>query len=57
MEKLKFGILGSAGIAWKQFIPAIALAKNAEIIAVASRSEEKSKFCGKISYSAFIWIL
>lgn len=27
----------------EQFIPAIALAKNAEIIAVASRSEEKSK--------------
>jgi len=43
MEKLKFGILGSAGIAWKQFIPAIALAENAEIIAVASRSAEKSK--------------
>lgn len=43
MEKLKFGILSTAGIAWKQFIPAMKIANNAVVQAVASREIEKAK--------------
>lgn len=48
MDKLRFGIIGCAGISWKQFIPAISHAKNAELVGIASRSEEKcSAFSAK----------
>jgi predicted dehydrogenase len=48
MDKLRIGIIGCAGISWKQFIPAIALAKNAELVAISSRSAEKcSDFSAK----------
>ncbi len=43
MEKIRFGILGTAGIAKLRFIPAIRNAKNAEVLAVASRNSEKSR--------------
>lgn len=43
MRKIRFGIIGCAGIAQKQFIPAIKLASNAEITAVGSRNLDKSK--------------
>ncbi|MHC1772315.1 MAG: Gfo/Idh/MocA family protein [Flexilinea sp.] len=42
MEKVRFGIIGSAGIAKKRFIPAIAHASNAELLAVASRQQNKA---------------
>ncbi len=41
-KKLRFGVLGCAGIVWKQFIPAIRLAENAELVAIASRSDDKA---------------
>lgn len=43
MKKIRFGIVSCAGIAQKQFIPAMKLASNAEIAAVGSRNLEKSK--------------
>ncbi len=42
-KKIRFGILGTAGIAKLRFIPAIRNAKNAEVLAVASRNSEKSR--------------
>lgn len=42
MEKIKFGILGTAGIAKLRFIPAINAAGNSELVAVASRDEMKA---------------
>jgi predicted dehydrogenase len=43
MKKIRFGIIGCAGIAQKQFIPAMRLASNAEITAVGSRNPDQSK--------------
>lgn len=42
-KKIKFGILGYAGIAYKHVIPAMIHACNAEPYAIASRSEIKVK--------------
>lgn len=42
MEKIKFGILGTAGIAKLRFIPAIKAATNAGLAAVASRNGMKA---------------
>ncbi|MHC1772311.1 MAG: Gfo/Idh/MocA family protein [Flexilinea sp.] len=58
MRKLRFGILSCAGIARKQFIPAAAIAGNAEVTAVGSRELEKSKIYAKengikISYGSY----
>ncbi len=41
MRKIKWGILGTAGIAAKSTIPGMRLAKNCELYAIAGRSEEK----------------
>lgn len=43
MKKLRWGIIGAANIAKQQVIPAIQLTNDAEIIAIASRSEEKAQ--------------
>lgn len=43
MKKLRWGIIGAANIAKQQVIPAIQQTKDAEIIAIASRSEEKAQ--------------
>ncbi|MZQ97448.1 MAG: Gfo/Idh/MocA family oxidoreductase [Acidaminobacter sp.] len=41
-NKVKWGILGAAWIANERVIPAIQKAENAEVIAIASRSQEKA---------------
>lgn len=41
-KKVRIGILGAARIATKRLIPAIRLAANAEVYAIASRSPEKA---------------
>ena len=43
MDKIKWGILGTANIARWATIPGIKLAKNAELYAIAGRSLEKAK--------------
>lgn len=43
MDKIRFGIVGCGNIAHKSFIPGIRPAKNAVLVAVASRSLEKAK--------------
>ena len=57
-EKIRFGVLGCAGIALKHVIPAIIEASNAEPYAIASRSEEKlnavaEKFSFKKAYKSY----
>jgi D-xylose 1-dehydrogenase (NADP+, D-xylono-1,5-lactone-forming) len=49
-EKLRFGILGAAGIARKALIPALDAASNAELVAMASRDPERARttFAGRI---------
>ena len=49
-EKLRFGILGAAGIARKALIPALDAASNAELVAIASRDPERARtaFAGRI---------
>jgi xylose dehydrogenase (NAD/NADP) len=42
-EKVKWGILGCAGIAERAFLPAIKKARQAEIMAIASRDLEKAR--------------
>lgn len=42
-RKVRWGILGYAGIARNHVIPAMVKAKNAEVVAIASRSREKLK--------------
>lgn len=42
MDKIKWGILSTASIARKHVLPAINNAKNAEIIAIASRNKKKA---------------
>ena len=41
MEKLRWGILGCAGIGWDRTLPGIANSSNGRIYAIASRTEEK----------------
>ena len=43
MEKVKWGVLGCAGIAAEQTIPAMQQAENAELYGIASRGLEKAK--------------
>lgn len=43
MEKIKWGVLGTAGIARNCTIPGMQLAKNCELTAIAGRSEDKAK--------------
>lgn len=42
-HRLRFGILGAAGIAEKALIPALAAAANAELVAVAARDPERAR--------------
>lgn len=42
MDKVKWGILGCAGIVRRRFMPGIAKAKRAEVVAVASRDQAKA---------------
>jgi predicted dehydrogenase len=48
MNKTRFGVIGCGYIAKKAFIPAIKKFDNAELIAVASHSKEKSKSYAQI---------
>src|SRR5690606_16833598 len=43
MKKVRWGILGTAKIAREWLIPAMHLAENAEVVAVASRSLESAE--------------
>lgn len=43
MKKVRWGILGAAGIARKQLIPSLHASEHAELYAVASRNAEKAK--------------
>ena len=43
MEKVKWGVLGTAGIAWGQTIPGMVEAGNCELYAIAGRSREKAE--------------
>lgn len=43
MEKIRWGILGGASIAETTFIPAIKKARNAELLAIASRDLNKAR--------------
>lgn len=43
MRKIKWGVIGCAGIADRRTIPGMLLAENAECIAVMNRTEEKTK--------------
>lgn len=42
MRKIKWGVLGTAGIAWGQTIPGMVQAENCELYAIAGRSAEKA---------------
>ena len=42
MEKVKWGVLGTADIARGQTIPGMQLAENCELYAIAGRSPEKA---------------
>ena len=62
MEKLRWGVLGCAGIGWDRTLPGIANSSNGFIYAIASRSEEKlAKYAEKfkpektyLSYDALL---
>lgn len=43
MRKIKWGVLGTAGIAWGQTIPGMKEAKNCRLYAIAGRNLEKAK--------------
>ena len=43
MRKIKWGVLGTAGIARKQTIPGMQQADNCELYAIAGRSMEKAE--------------
>ena len=43
MKKVRWGVLGAAGIARGQVIPGMLLADNCELYAIASQSMEKAK--------------
>lgn len=54
MQKIKWGILGTANIARWATIPGIKLAKNAELYAIAGRSLEKAKsFADEYGFQKF----
>ena len=54
MEKIKWGILGTANIARWATIPGIKLAENAELYAIAGRSLEKAKsFADEYGFQKF----
>ena len=51
MKKVKWGVLGTAGIARDQTIPGMLLAEHCELYAVAGRSLEKAEqFRDKFSF-------
>ncbi len=61
-DKVRFGVLGCAGIALKHVIPAMVNAYNAEPYAIASRSKEKldkalDKFSFKKGYTSYSELL
>lgn len=41
MEKIKFGIIGTAGIAWKSTLPGMKAVPECEIYAIAGRNQQK----------------
>ena len=43
MRKVKWGVLSTAGIAYKETIPGMIQAENCELYAIAGRSLEKAK--------------
>ena len=43
MKKVRWGVMGTADIAWGQTIPGMQLAEHAELYAVAGRSAEKAE--------------
>ena len=43
MNKIKWGVLGTAGIARKQTIPGMKVATNCELYAIAGRNIDKAK--------------
>jgi predicted dehydrogenase len=43
MRKIRWGILGTASIAYRRAVPALQSTPNAEVVAVASRSLEKAQ--------------
>ena len=43
MKTIKWGVLGTAAIAWNQTIPGMAQAENCTLYAIAGRSPEKTK--------------
>lgn len=47
MEKIKWGVLGTAKIACEKIIPAIQKSKYSEVYAIASRTEAKAEACQK----------
>lgn len=54
MDKIKWGILGTANIARWATIPGIKLARNAELYAIAGRSLEKAKsFASEYGFEKF----
>lgn len=42
MDKINWGILGAANIAYEELVPAIRRSNNGELIAIASRNKEKA---------------
>lgn len=62
MKKIKFGIIGTAGIAWKSTLPGMKAAEGCELYAIAGRDEKKvaqyqMKFdipCGYIGYDQIL---
>nr|WP_318660569.1 Gfo/Idh/MocA family oxidoreductase [uncultured Treponema sp.] len=54
MEKVRWGILGTANIARWGTIPGMKLAKNCELYAIAGRSEQKAKkYCEDFGFKKF----
>ena len=54
MQKIKWGILGTANIARWATIPGIKLARNAELYAISGRSFEKAKsFADEYGFQKF----
>ena len=45
MRKVKWGILGTADIAWGQTIPGMKLAEHVELYAIAGRKPDKVRRC------------
>lgn len=47
MKKIRWGVLSTAKCARERLVPAMAASKNSEVLAVASRDEEKAKLFAK----------